>query len=89
VLGMLTRRANGHGAFVGAIAGTLVVLMVTVNDFPLPDLYAILGFEAIPFIWSTAVGLVVTLVVGYLLSLPGHRVPPERLENTTVPWTVA
>lgn len=87
LLGMLTRRANGHGAFVGAIVGTLVVLMVTENDFPLPALYAMLGFEAIPFIWSTAVGLVVTLLVGYLLSLPGHRVPAERLAQTTVPWT--
>ena len=89
LLGMLTRRANGHGAFTGAVTGTLVVLMVTENDFPLPRLYEILGSGAIPFIWSTAVGLAVTLVVGYLASLPGARVPPERLETTTVDWTVA
>jgi solute:Na+ symporter, SSS family len=88
LLGMLTRRANGHGAFIGAVVGTLVVLMVTQNDFRLPQLYTMLGFEPIPFIWSTAVGLVVTLIVGYLISLPGHRVPPERLEQTTAPWTV-
>jgi N-acetylmuramoyl-L-alanine amidase len=79
---MLTKRANGTGAFIGAIVGTLVVLMVTQNDFPLPRLYEWLGIEPIPFIWSTAVGLVVTLVVGYLVSLLGR--PPERLENTTV-----
>jgi solute:Na+ symporter, SSS family len=89
LLGMLTKRANGHGAFIGAITGTLVVLMVTETDFPLPRLYAWFGFEPIPFIWSTAVGLLVTLVVGYLISLPGHRVPPERLEDTTVRWTGA
>jgi solute:Na+ symporter, SSS family len=88
LLGMLTRRANGHGAFIGAIAGTLVVLMVTENDFPLPRLFEWFDFAPIPFIWSTAVGLTVTLVVGYLASLPGHRIPPERLENTTVRWTV-
>jgi len=89
LLGMLTRRANGNGAFIGALAGTAVVLMVTENDFPLPRLYATLGIEAVPFIWSTAIGLVVTLVVGYLISLFGKRVPDERLENTTVRWTVA
>jgi solute:Na+ symporter, SSS family len=87
LLGMLTKRANGHGAFAGAVTGTLVVLMVTQNDIPLPRLYAILGFEPIPFIWSTAVGLAVTLLVGYLASLAGRPVEPERLERTTVRWT--
>ncbi|MEX0893065.1 MAG: hypothetical protein WEB88_12930, partial [Gemmatimonadota bacterium] len=84
LLGMLTRRANGNGAFTGAIAGTLVVLMVTENDFPLPRLYEWFGFEPIPFIWSTAVGLAVTLVIGYLMSLLSARVPPEQLEHTTL-----
>ncbi|MBA4158060.1 MAG: sodium/solute symporter [Gemmatimonadetes bacterium] len=88
LLGMLTKRANGHGAFAGAIVGTLVVLMVTRNDFPLPRLYEWFGIEPIPFIWSTAVGLVVTLIVGYLVSLFGRPVSPEHLENTTVQWTV-
>jgi solute:Na+ symporter, SSS family len=88
LLGMLTKRANGHGAFVGAITGTLVVLMVTENDFPLPRLYEWLGREPIPFIWSTAVGLAVTLLVGYLVSLPGHRVSADRLESTTLRGTI-
>ena len=89
LLGMLTKRANGHGAFTGAIVGTLVVLMVTENDFGLPRLYETFGFAPIPFIWSTAVGLAVTALVGYLISLMGHRVPPERLEDTTARWTIA
>ncbi|MGH7458701.1 MAG: sodium:solute symporter family transporter [Longimicrobiaceae bacterium] len=89
LLGMLTKRANGHGVFTGAIVGTLVVLMVTENDFPLPRLYDWFGFGPIPFIWSTAVGLVVTLVVGYLISLFGRRIPSERLADTTVGWTRA
>ncbi len=88
LLGIVTKRANGQGAFIGAITGTLVVLMVTENDFRLPRLYEWLGFGPIPFIWSTAVGLVVTLVVGYLISLAGERVPAERLESTTLRWTV-
>jgi len=89
LLGMLTRRANGHGAFAGAILGTLVVLMVTRNDFPLPRLYEMMGFEPVPFIWSTAIGLFVTVITGYIISLFGQRIPPERLENTTVKWTLA
>ena len=89
LLGMLTKRANGHGAFAGAIVGTLVVLMVTENDFGLPPLHAWLGIEPVPFIWSTAIGLLVTVTIGYLISLPGHRVPPDRLEDTTARWTIA
>jgi hypothetical protein len=64
------------------------VLMVTQNDFPLPRLYEWWGIEPIPFIWSTAVGLVVTLVVGYAISLLGRPVAAERLENTSVRWTL-
>jgi solute:Na+ symporter, SSS family len=86
LLGMLTRRANGTGAFTGAIVGTLVVLMVTDNDLPIPAAYAWFGMEPIPFIWSTAVGLAVTMAVGYGLSLLGPAVPAERLELTTLSW---
>jgi SSS family solute:Na+ symporter len=84
LLGMLTKRANGDGAFIGAVTGTLVVLMVTVNDLPLPRLYEWLGFAPVPFIWSTAIGLAVTVVVGYLGSLLGSPLEPARLETTTV-----
>jgi solute:Na+ symporter, SSS family len=88
LLGMLTKRANGTGAFIGAIVGTLVVLMVTQNDFQLPPLYEWLGIEPIPFIWSTAVGLVVTLVVGYTVSLLGRPPAAEKVESTTLRRTV-
>lgn len=87
LLGMLTKRANGHGAFWGAIVGTLVVLMVTQNDFGLPRMNEWFGIAPIPFIWSTAIGLAVTCVVGYLISLAGPRVADERLADTTVGWT--
>ena len=89
LLGMLTKRANGNGVFFGAIIGTLVVLMVTENNIGLPPLYRWLGIEPVPFIWSTAIGLAVTAIVGYLISLPGKRVPADRLENTTARWTIA
>ena len=89
LLGMLTKRTNGTGAFIGAIVGTLVVLMVTENDFPLPRLYDWFGFEPIPFIWSTGIGLVVTMVVGWLLSLAGPRPTATDLEQTTMRKGVA
>jgi solute:Na+ symporter, SSS family len=89
LLGMLTKRANGTGAFVGAIVGTFVVLMITENDFRLPRMYEWFGIAPIPFIWSTAIGLVVTLIVGYVISLFGPRVPPERLVDTTLKRTLA
>jgi len=84
LLGMLTRRATGTGAFIGAIVGTLVVLMVTENDFGLPRLNELFGWEPIPFIWSTAIGLGVTMLVGYGLSFMGTPTPRERLANTSL-----
>jgi SSS family solute:Na+ symporter len=84
LLGMLTKRANGHGAFTGAIIGTLVVLMVTENDFPLPRIYEWMGRDPVPFIWSTGIGLIVTVVVGYLTSLAGRPPAPEQLATTTL-----
>ena len=84
LLGMLTRRATGTGAFAGAIVGTAMVLMVTQNDIGLPPLYEWLGIAPIPFIWSTAIGVSVTMLVGYLLSIPGPPVPQERLAHTTL-----
>jgi SSS family solute:Na+ symporter len=87
LLGMLTKRANGHGAFTGAIIGTLVVLLVTENDFPLPRLYEWIGRDPVPFIWSTGIGLIVTVVVGYLISLAGRPPAPEQIESTTLQRT--
>ena len=85
LLGMLTKRTTGTAAFIGAITGTLVVLMVTENDFQLPPLYEWLGIDPIPFIWSTAIGLGVTMLVGVLLSLVLGRPPSaERISQTTV-----
>jgi SSS family solute:Na+ symporter len=82
LLGMLTERATGTGAFVGAIVGTLVVLMVTENDFGLPRLNAWLGLDPVPYIWSTAIGVAVTMAVGLLLSLPGGRSAGEVRPRT-------
>ena len=89
LLGMLTRRANGHGAFIGAIVGTLVALSVTNNNSGFTRIGEMMGLQPLPFIWLTAVGFAVTMIVGYLISLMGSRVPAEQLENTTAQWTIA
>lgn len=84
LLGMLTRRATGTGAFTGAIVGTLVVLMVTENSFGLPRLNALLGIAPVPFIWSTAIGVAVTALVGYGVSLLGPAPGPAQLAGLTL-----
>jgi SSS family solute:Na+ symporter len=87
VLGMLTRRANGLGATVGATVGVAAALILTDNLTGLSFIAEAVGVAPLPFLWATAVGLVVTLAVGYLVSLvAGGRTPPDRLENTTVRW---
>ena len=87
VLGMLTRRANGFGAFIGAIVGVAAALILTDNLTGLSFIAEAVGIVPFPSIWATAVGLVVTLAVGYALSLVvGRHPPPGQLENTTVQW---
>ncbi|MBW3552858.1 MAG: sodium/solute symporter [Gemmatimonadetes bacterium] len=85
LLGMLTKRAKGTGAFIGAIAGTFVVLMMTENDFRLPRLYELFGMDAVPFIWSTAIGVTVTMIVGYLLSLGSSAHTPGDMTMARTP----
>jgi solute:Na+ symporter, SSS family len=58
-LAVLTRRANGTGAFVGLFAGMSAVAAVA---FGRPD---------ISFLWHNVVGAVVVFVVGYAVSLMG------------------
>lgn len=87
LLGMLTRRANGFGAFVGAVVGVVAALIFTDNLTGLSFIVEAVGITPLPFIWATAVGLAVTMIVGYALSLvAGGRTPPGRLEKTTVGW---
>ena len=57
VLAIGTRRAIGHGAFVGLICGMLGVAFVA---FAYPD---------ISFLWHNVVGVVVVVVVGMLITL--------------------
>jgi Na+/proline symporter len=55
ILAIGVKRANGHGAFVGLIAG-----MATV--------WAVATYTAVVFLWLNVVGAVVVTVVGLLVS---------------------
>jgi solute:Na+ symporter, SSS family len=74
LLGVLTKRATGEGAFVGALAGlaTLVAVLVA------PAFH----FTPIAWTWYVAIGTTVTFGVGWVASRPskaGHiRPAPEE-----------
>jgi len=65
VLAIGTRRATGHGAFVGLICGMAAVAFVAFR------------YPAISFLWHNVVGVVVVVVIGMAISLAaGGRIPP-------------
>jgi solute:Na+ symporter, SSS family len=64
VLALAFRRANGHGAFVGLIAGIAVVAIVAFHP----------ATRNISFLWHNPIGVVVVLIVGIVVSaLTGGR----------------
>ncbi len=60
LLGVLTRRANSRGTFIGALAGLGALLLVVA--------YRALGIVDIAWTWYVAIGATVTFVVGRLAS---------------------
>jgi SSS family solute:Na+ symporter len=61
ILAIAVPRANGHGAFVGLIAGMSVVALVT-------------AYTSVAFLWHNVIGAVVVVVVGTIVSvLTGGR----------------
>ena len=56
LLGVLTRKANQHGAMLGMLCGFLVELYIWL-------------YTPVPWTWYVAIGTVVTFVIGYLCSL--------------------
>jgi Na+/proline symporter len=61
MLAILTRRANGTGAFVGLLAGMTAVASVA------------FGRPEISFLWHNVVGAVVVVIVGLIVSLAGKQ----------------
>jgi len=59
ILALGVKRANGHGAFVGLIAGIAVVFTVAFHP----------ATTSISFLWHNVIGAVVVTVVGLIVSL--------------------
>ncbi|MHC4393860.1 MAG: sodium:solute symporter family transporter [Planctomycetota bacterium] len=80
LLGMLSRRATGTGAFVGAIAGTAFALcMSKAPPLGLPELWRRLGVDPVPSLWLTAASLAVAVPVGLLISRFVAAPTPKQL----------
>ena len=59
VLALAFRRSNGHGAFIGLLAGMAVVAVVAFHP----------STRGISFLWHNPVGVIAVCVVGLLVSL--------------------
>jgi len=59
ILALGVKRANGHGAFVGVIAGLVVVFVVAFHP----------ATKSISYLWYNVIGAVVVTVVGTVVSL--------------------
>ena len=59
ILALGVKRANGHGAFVGLIAGIAVVFTIAFHP----------ATSSISFLWHNVIGAVVVTVVGLIVSL--------------------
>jgi SSS family transporter len=62
ILAIGTKRANGHGAFVGMLAGFVTVLLAA-------------RYSAISYLWYNVVGAVVVVSVGLIVSATTKRLP--------------
>lgn len=75
-LGALSRRANGHGALVGAVAGTAAGFAVAFSGYFLP--------RPISFLWTPFAAAGVTYLAGALVSL--LFAPPPSTARQLVYW---
>lgn len=56
VLAIASKRANGNGAFIGILSGLLAVFLAS-------------SYSKIEFLWFNVVGCLVTVAIGYLVSI--------------------
>jgi SSS family solute:Na+ symporter len=81
LLGMFTRRANPIGVFVGGLIGyifTVYTILWSSPELMQTKLSSLLflfpanvatGGPVLSFVWPSVIGLIVTLLIGYLISL--------------------
>ncbi|WP_096437792.1 sodium:solute symporter [Alteribacter populi] len=70
ILAIFFKRANGTGAFTGVVAGMLAV-------------WATESFLDISWLYNNLVGAVVSIAIGYLVSLAGKKPTKEKTDGLT------
>lgn len=91
LLGLLTKRANGFGAFAGAVIGTaLTALVATIrnNKYHVPLHWLPIQMQPesiypISWLWYGVVGCAFTIIIGYGLSLLAPAPKPENIASLT------
>ncbi|MCA1562067.1 MAG: sodium:solute symporter [Acidobacteria bacterium] len=71
VLALAFRRSNGHGAFVGLLAGIVAVAAFALHP----------ATKDISFLWHNPIGVIVVVIVGLLVSAVTPRATASRIAN--------
>ena len=79
-MGVLSRRANSTGVLVGAAAGLGAALAVTAPYYfrHLPP-----DSPRLSFLWINIIGCLVTIAVGYFVSLLTRAPAPDKIRALT------
>ena len=84
LLGIFTRKASSWGVLIAPIVGVFSAFVMTV---PMRSLFGTSWEIGVSGWWASAIGLIITLTLGYLISLLsnyyGGKTPPENLKGTT------
>jgi SSS family solute:Na+ symporter len=75
-LGVLSKRATEFGALAGVAVGALMVILAVLLDIP--------AQAKLSPLWLAPIALVLTYVVGLLVSLLDHPPPREKVEGLTL-----
>lgn len=91
LLGLLTKRANGGGVLIGAIAGFLITLSVPLSKFVVVNILGvdtksssafitgIIDLSNVSTFYYGALGVLMTIVIGYIASFLFKPIPVNRL----------
>lgn len=79
LMGIFTKRTNGTGAFTGLMVGVVVAaLMLIFKDQVVGNMH---------FLFIVPILLCFSMLVMWLVSLPGRRPDADKLSTTTYRWT--
>jgi SSS family transporter len=93
LLGLLTKRANGNGALIGAIVGFLITIFVPLSKFVLVNILhadshdssavasRLIDLSKISNFYYGALGVLMTIIIGYATSFLFKPIPNTRLKG--------